>query len=125
MTADGKGSGERRLGGFILSIMVPVITLALMLIIFPIVYRYASYAEELLSILYIVIRFVVSGSALFFSVKGFIITRKEQSKGQKLAVAGIVISCLQLLLCILILIGGLIYGLRIPLESPPKPTAFG
>ena len=122
MTEERKKLSERSLAGFVLSIMVPVITLALILIIFPMVFGRVSFARELINILYIVIRFTASGAALFFSVRGFNIARKKQISGHKPEVAGIVISCLQLLICALLLVGGLFYGLSIPIESPPETT---
>ena len=121
MTAEKERLSERSLIGFILSITVPLFTLVLLMMILPIVLKNSPLQNAINSV-YIISRFTVSAVALLSSVSGLKITRKEQVRGYRLAVAGTIISSLQLLLCVLLLLGGLFYGLSFPVESPPEST---
>ena len=122
MTEEKKKLSGRSLGGFILSISVSLITLALCLILIPIVLRFNSVQANIINTVYIIIRFLSSVTALLTSVSGFKTAREEHLRGHKLAIAGIVISGLQLLLCVLLLLGGIFNGLSFPIESPPQAT---
>ena len=123
MAVEKERLSKRCLAGLILSITVPLVTIVLVLVLSPIFYSFASSLQDLVNTLYIISRFVISGAALFFSVSGKKLSRKESIRGHRLAVAGTIISSLQLLLCILLLIGGLFNGLSLPFESPPQgPT---
>lgn len=122
MTEEKKDLNGRSLAGFILSISVPLITLVLCLIIIPIILRINSVQIDTVNTAYIIIRFAISITALLTSISGYKITRNENLRGHKLAVAGIVISDLQLILCILLLLGGIFNGLSLPIESPPQAT---
>jgi len=122
MTEEKKNLNGRSLAGFILSISVPLITLVLCLIIIPIILRINSVQIDAINTAYIIIRIAVSVTALLTSISGFKTTRNEHLRGHKLAVAGIVISGLQLILCILLLLGGIFNGLSLPIESPPQAT---
>ena len=121
MTDEKKRLSERSVAGFVLAITVPLITLALLLLIIPIMLRFFPFRNAINSV-YILIRFILSIVALLSSVSGIRITRKEQIRGYRLAVAGTIISSLQLLICVLLLWGGLVYGLSLPIESPPETT---
>ena len=121
MTAEKERLSERSVIGFILSITVPLFTLVLLLMILPIILKFSPF-QNAINTVYIIIRFSVSAVALLSSVSGLKITRKEQVRGYRLAVAGTIISSLQLLLCVLLLLGGLFYGLSFPMESPPETT---
>ena len=121
MTAEKERLSERSLIGFILSITVSLVTLVLLMMILPIVLKNSS-LQNAINTVYIISRFTVSAVALLSSVSGLKITRKEQVRGYRLAVAGTIISSLQLLLCVLLLLGGLFYGLSFPMESPPETT---
>ena len=121
MTAEKERLSERSLIGFILSITVPLVTLVLLMMILPIVLKNSS-LQNAINTVYIISRFTVSAVALLSSVSGLKITRKEQVRGYRLAVAGTIISSLQLLICVLLLLGGLFYGLSFPVESPPEST---
>ena len=121
MTAEKERLSERSLIGFILSITVPLVTLVLLMMILPIVLK-NSPLQNAINTVYIISRFTVSAVALLSSVSGIKITRKEQVRGYRLAVAGTIISSLQLLICVLLLLGGLFYGLSFPVESPPEST---
>jgi hypothetical protein len=122
MTEEKKNLNGRSLAGFILSISVPLITLVLCLIIIPIILRINSVQIDAINTAYIIIRIAVSVTALLTSISGFKTTRNGHLRGHKLAVAGIVISGLQLILCILLLLGGIFNGLSLPIESPPQAT---
>ena len=122
MTEEKKNLNGRSLAGFILSISVPLITLVLCLIIIPIILRINSVQIDAINTAYIFIRIAISITALLTSISGFKTTRNGHLRGHKLAVAGIVISGLQLILCILLLLGGIFNGLSLPIESPPQAT---
>lgn len=121
MTAENNRLSERSVAGFVLSITVPIFALLLLLLFIPAVLRFSNFWNAINTV-YIIIRFVFSIAALLSSVSGIRITRKEQIRGHRLAVAGTVISSLQLLICVLLLWGELVYGLSLPIESPPETT---
>lgn len=113
--------------GFIVSLAVPVVTVILFIVALlgVIVVLEAvgfNIREDPTGAVYLISRFVASVVPLIISVSGFIITKKKYNRVNGIAIAGTIISSLQLLICILLLLGGLFLGLDFPHESPPQST---
>ena len=113
--------------GFIVSLAVPVVTVVLFVLAFviflPLIDSFAfDFRDDPTGAVYLISRFAASVVPLVLSGLGFIITKKKYNRINGLAIAGIISSSLQLLICILLLLGGLFLGLEFPHESPPQST---